>query len=55
MENSTLPLRIGVGVIVLNNKNQVSKDVKKNGDEPAENKINQEEKNSNNIENLSAE
>ena len=39
----------------LNNKNQVSKDVKKNGDEPAENKINQEEKNSNNIENLSAE
>ena len=39
----------------LNNKNQISKDVKKNGDEPAENKINQEEKNSNNIENLSAE
>ena len=38
----------------LNNKNQISKD-KKNGDEVAENKINQEEKNSNNIENLSAE
>ena len=39
----------------LNNKNQMSKDIKKNGDELAENKINQEEKNSNNIENLSAE
>ena len=39
----------------LNNKNQISKDIKKNGDEVAENKINQEEKNSNNIENLSAE
>ena len=39
----------------LNNKNQISKDIKKNGDELAENKINQEEKNSNNIENLSAE
>ena len=38
----------------LNNKNQISKD-KKNGDEVAENKISQEEKNSNNIENLSAE
>ena len=38
-----------------NNKNQISKDIKKNGDEVAENKINQEEKNSNNIENLSAE
>ena len=39
----------------LNNKNQMSKDIKKNGDELAENKINQEEKNSNNIENISAE
>ena len=39
----------------LNNKNQISKDIKKNGDEVAENKINQEEKNSNNIENLSVE
>ena len=39
----------------LNNKNQISKDIKKNGDEVAENKINQEEKNSNNLDNLSAD
>ena len=39
----------------LNNKNQISKDIKKTDDELAENKINQEEKNSNNLDNLSAD
>ena len=39
----------------LNNKSQISNDFKKNVDETAENKINKEEKKSNNIENLSVE